>query len=562
MTEGKGEGATSPPTFTYDMSMAPASFDFVTWLGVCSTAAQGPWDLQVLPGPNQGFRQDDLPPQDIEMRRQFFDNVMLPAIRMFPVRHLSVYPADPLPRTMPNYMVSDLQQAKPIVGLTVPEWALRTVRTVYSEPFVTITTREASHWSIRNSNMEEWRKVAKAMEAKGFRVVWLRDAEKEIGPGFSVIMRAALYECAHMNFGVSNGPMMLAYLNPKARYIVSKIIADTPVTSQQWMSRLGLAYGDDWPWSLPGQKLLWTEDRADSVLKTYDEVRGDYPKGAFPAWMPDALFRSRVNVGKDGLRERVAANLERTDVSWIGPEFRLPETVLIVGGAPSVADNLRDIRARQKRGAAVIALSGAHDWLISKRIVPDYMMMLDARPGNADFVQKPHARVRYLIASQCDDQVFKTLAEKGVPPDRIVMWHVYDPDIVDIYEGKVGESRPFLLIGGGNTVGLRAMYFAPQFGARTLHIYGMDSSYREKANHAFAQPLNDGEEQMEFIAGKKAFICAPWMAKQAEDYQHQLVGLWQTGVSVHVHGDGLIPHIHREMCRKRKSIDEEKARAA
>ena len=80
--------------YIYDLSKAPASCDFLTWLAICSAHnLQGfqqhkrEWfEVAFLPGPNHGFRQDDLEPKDIDMRVALFDNILLPACRLYPIR--------------------------------------------------------------------------------------------------------------------------------------------------------------------------------------------------------------------------------------------------------------------------------------------------------------------------------------------------------------------------------------------------------------------------------------------------------------------------------------------
>jgi len=47
-----------------------------------------------------------------------------------------------------------------------------------------------------------------------------------------------------------------------------------------------------------------------------------------------------------------------------------------------------------------------------------------------------------------------------------------------------------------------------------------------------------------FMGGKK-YICAPWMAKQAEDFKYWYVKMRSLRCRVFVHGEGLIPDIWR-----------------
>jgi hypothetical protein len=171
--------------------------------------------------------------------------------------------------------------------------------------------------------------------------------------------------------------------------------------------------------------------------------------------------------------------------------------------------------------------------------VPDIHVLLDARPENAQFVQHPRKDVSYLVSSQCDAAVFNALA--GFDVTQWVPW-------MDGVTPLCRETeKPIVVVGGGNTVGLKAMCIAHILGYRKQHLYGFDSSYRGEANHAYPQPLNDGEARIEIIAAGRKFACARWMARQAQDFQNQLPKLLQEGADIHVHGDGLIPWIARHL---------------
>jgi hypothetical protein len=95
-------------------------------------------------------------------------------------------------------------------------------------------------------------------------------------------------------------------------------------------------------------------------------------------------------------------------------------------------------------------------------------------------------------------------------------------------------------------------------------MYGVDGCYAEDgSHHAYAQSLNDGEQVVEVARGEKRYRCAPWMARQAMEFDDT----WRTlrnyrdfddkpaPVTIHVHGTGLLPDIAR-------SLREEERKAA
>jgi hypothetical protein len=73
----------------------------------------------------------------------------------------------------------------------------------------------------------------------------------------------------------------------------------------------------------------------------------------------------------------------------------------------------------------------------------------------------------------------------------------------------------------------------------------MDSCYSDDAHHAYAQPLNDGEDTLLVRMGTGEYRCSRWMARQAEEFRETFGDLQSLGVQVFVHGSGLIP----DMCR-------------
>jgi len=227
-------------------------------------------------------------------------------------------------------------------------------------------------------------------------------------------------------------------------------------------------------------------------------------------------------------------NLGIPEVVSLNPHGR---QMVIVGGGPSLKYQLPQIRHRKAKKAEIWATNGTHDYLISKGIVPDYMAMCDAREESSTFVQNPHKDVTYFIASQCHPSVFKAL--EGF---RVVIWHNHEPELQDIILSN-SKSPETLMIQGGSTIGLRLMCLGVALGYRSIHHYGMDSSY-EDSHHAYSQSLNDGEEVLKVELEGKTFRCSPWMLTQAEDYQKQIEALEKAGVRVFAHGTGLIPFIH------------------
>ncbi len=209
------------------------------------------------------------------------------------------------------------------------------------------------------------------------------------------------------------------------------------------------------------------------------------------------------------------------------------KVLIICGGGPSLgdADTLKNIKLWVSMGADVWALNGAYNFLQSKGIVPTGMVMMDARVENIRFLDNPHGRTAFYLATMCNPVMFSRLERYNV-----VAW-------TPALEGVTGP----LLIGGGGTVGSCALALGLALGYRKFHLYGYDSSYREvngkPEGHAFKQDLNDGELDIIVSLHEREFHCARWMARQVEQLRNQLPQMEnEFGAEITVFGDGLFPY--------------------
>jgi uncharacterized Rossmann fold enzyme len=249
-----------------------------------------------------------------------------------------------------------------------------------------------------------------------------------------------------------------------------------------------------------------------------------------PAWI------SIINTGYGQILENVETNRKDPNAQQLQemlPQKPEDKVLIICGGGPSLgdADALKNIKIWTNLGADVWALNGAYSFLQDQGIVPSGMVMMDARLENVRFLDKLHGRTTFYVATVCNPVVFQRLERHNV-----MAW-------TPATEGVTGP----LLIGGGSSVGTRALALAVALGYRKFHLYGFDSSYREVAGkpegHAFKQELNDGELDIVVSIHEREFHCARWMARQCEQLRgivRQLVEDFKC--EVHVFGDGLFPY--------------------
>jgi len=234
------------------------------------------------------------------------------------------------------------------------------------------------------------------------------------------------------------------------------------------------------------------------------------------------------------------------DLPWLQLSEPHDGVAVIVGGGPSMKPLLPMIAGHKDAGHAIFAVNGTLPSLSSVDVTPDYFVLLDARAHNQGFIY-PNKATKYLIASQCSDGVFEALNGHDV-----TIWHPAYPGIQDY----IGD-RLCALIGGGTTVGLQAMSIAFAMGYRSIHLYGFDSSYSMAGEgHAYAQPANDADPREGYWVNGKEYIAAPWMARQAMEFQTAAQQLADADAIIQVHGHGLLPAIAKAMSEPPKPMAE------
>jgi uncharacterized Rossmann fold enzyme len=204
--------------------------------------------------------------------------------------------------------------------------------------------------------------------------------------------------------------------------------------------------------------------------------------------------------------------------------------ILLVASAPSVKGQLELIKKMKAAGSPIVAIKGAHDWLIDNGVIPDYALAIDPQEHRIAFY-KPQPNVHYMIASQCHPAMFDNL--DGC---QVTLWHPYV---------KRGQDRPknCMLIGGGTTSGLRAISLFYVLGYRQFELFGFDSCNDGKLLRVNGDGLKDGDNLIEVSIEPQGetFYCNTAMALQAEHFQTYYDYL--PDATFNAHGRGLIQAI-------------------
>jgi uncharacterized Rossmann fold enzyme len=204
--------------------------------------------------------------------------------------------------------------------------------------------------------------------------------------------------------------------------------------------------------------------------------------------------------------------------------------ILLVASAPSVKGQLELIKKMKAAGSPIVAIKGAHDWLIDNGVMPDYALAIDPQEHRIAFY-KPQPTVHYMIASQCHPAMFDNL--DGC---QVTLWHPYV---------KKGQDRPknCMLIGGGTTSGLRAISLFYVLGYRQFELFGFDSCNDGELLRVNGEGLKEGDKLIEVKIDPQGetFYCNTAMALQAEHFQTYYDYL--PDATFNGHGRGLIQAI-------------------
>jgi len=204
----------------------------------------------------------------------------------------------------------------------------------------------------------------------------------------------------------------------------------------------------------------------------------------------------------------------------------LPRRVSIACYGPSLADTYKQLKR------PIISVSGSHDFLVDRGIIPDFHVDCDPRPHKPEMLRKPQETTTYLMASVCHPLFWKALEGHSVR-----LWHLINGDDLDTV-AWVAQNHPDgmkSMIGGGSSVGQRAMNVAAALGYRKFDIPGMDCSFTEN-RHAGA---HTGSQQVETLvkAGDRIFKTTKQMLQAAIEMEHFLQ---KQDAEVRFYGDGLM----------------------
>jgi hypothetical protein len=241
--------------------------------------------------------------------------------------------------------------------------------------------------------------------------------------------------------------------------------------------------------------------------------------------------------------------------------------VCIVCYGPSLKDTWHSLRTERRMfGAKIVSVSGAHDFLIERGIVPDIHIECDPREHKAFFSRNSHPDVAYWIASCCHPALIDNLRSKG---RNLALWHVFNSDTDRKIVDADGPDPNGWLICGGGSVGCRAVNVMYTQGFRTFSVYGMDCSFApDGEQHA---GVHSGKKQREWggskgggiRVGNRWFRTSGTLVYTARGFIDNMHALENDGltagepcidgtnnrVEFFLHGDGLLAEMARHLMK-------------
>jgi hypothetical protein len=209
--------------------------------------------------------------------------------------------------------------------------------------------------------------------------------------------------------------------------------------------------------------LQWT------VLEDRELVALLQPLNALPQ------IKSIGAVADDVRNANTAKNVLVTDQRI--PEVPLPpneKTIVLVCYGPSLKDTYKQIPYKKfSPDFDIVSVSGSHDFLRERGIIPDIHVECDPRPHKAGMLRQPHRYTKYLMASCCDPGLISDLAGYD-----LVLWHLFNGDESFKIRELPGEESCALIPGGGS-VGLRCFPLFYFLGYRKFIVHGMDCSFAD-----------------------------------------------------------------------------------
>jgi Protein of unknown function DUF115 len=228
--------------------------------------------------------------------------------------------------------------------------------------------------------------------------------------------------------------------------------------------------------------------------------------------------------------------------------------VLVCSG-PSLRQTYHHIRLEKKLyGATIVTVSGAHNFLIERGIIPDIHMDVDPREHKGFFTKTPHPEVNYYMASCSHPKTIDNLLGS-----KLSLWHVHNsPEDLKIIAPD-GPDPGNSLVSGGGSAGCRAFNVMYLLGYRSFSIYGMDCSFAEDGAQHTGPHSGKLQDQWPVMVGDRWFYSSGTLISIARGFVENFKTLQVFSkrakepfiegttdrLEMFLHGDGLLQEMYR-----------------
>lgn len=223
----------------YDLGWRISTYDFFTWLLVVQSMGAQEVVFKVDKFNDRKWSQGEA--------RQRFENYIRPG---------------PDLAGMPSRIGADGDDVGGHMCQHLMERQFKRLKSVFSPgPHkYTVTLRRCWHNSYKNSEESVWTEFARNIGAH-----LIPDYDEE---PIGLFERVSLYAGAEMNFGVPNGPMMLCSYTD---YPLTMFC--DPETTKAGFAAHGIEVGEQYPYALPNQRLVWEKATVKGLLREFEKCR-------------------------------------------------------------------------------------------------------------------------------------------------------------------------------------------------------------------------------------------------------------------------------------------------
>jgi hypothetical protein len=178
------------------------------------------------------------------------------------------------------------------IGLVLPNQASKYVENYITKNFdkkkkiITITFRTQKYDEIRNSNLDDWLKIAEFLKTENFEVIIIPDTDEAYSLdhkfrnfniyhecAFNLPLRMGIYCNAFFNYFAGGGPSSLCTLHKSNKYIMFNYgpIVGSIVHTDDSFKRFKKQPLDKFKFAKENQILVWEKDTYENILKSYNK---------------------------------------------------------------------------------------------------------------------------------------------------------------------------------------------------------------------------------------------------------------------------------------------------